>query len=95
MLSPLTLRERGLPTEVSEISANTSMKGGLDVTTRPLDDGLCCLTEDAAVQLHRGRCSLFEGSQLLRNGRHLTVVHVKMSALHVATSHFYDDSYCT
>ena len=30
------------------------LEGGLDVRVRRLDDGLCCLTEDAAVQLHRG-----------------------------------------
>ena len=44
------------------------------------------------VQLHRRRCSFFVEATLLRNGRHLIVVQVKMSALHVATSHFYDDS---
>ena len=56
-----TLRERGLPANVSKITAKTLMEGGLDVRARRLDDDLYCLTE--------------------------------MSAHHVATSHFYHDSY--
>ena len=32
---------------------------------------------------------------LLRNGIHPNVFRVKTSAFHVATSHFYHDSYCT
>ena len=72
---------------------HTRAAPGLDVGALRHDDSLCCLTGDAAVQLHRGRCSFFEGSPLLRNGKHLTVVRVKVSALHVATSHFYHDSY--
>ena len=59
MLFPPTLIELGMPAEVSEIPAKTSFGSGLDVRARRLDDGLCCLTEDAAVQLHRGRCSFF------------------------------------
>ena len=56
---------------------------------RRLDDGLCCLTEDAAFQLHRRRCSFItSGSPLKQNGRHPTVIQDKMSALHMATSHF-------
>ena len=89
------LRERGLPTDVSEILAKPSMEGGLDVRARRLDDGLYCLTEDAAAQLQQRKCSFFAGSPLLRNGRHLTVIRVKMSALHVATSYFYHDNCCT
>ena len=62
------------------------------VRARRLDDGLCCLTEDAAVQLHRIRCSFItSGSPLQRNDRHPSVIRIKMSALHVATSHFYYD----
>ena len=61
MPSPPTLREGGLPAEVSEIPAKTSMEGSLDLTARRLDDGLCCLTEDAAVQLHRRRYSFLVG----------------------------------
>ena len=57
------------------------------------DDGLCCLTEDAAIQPHRGRCRFIAGSSLLCNSRHLTEIQIKMSAFHVTTSHFYHDSY--
>ena len=49
-----TLREWGLPAEVSEFHAKTPMEGGLGVRARRLDNGLRCLTEDAAVQPHRG-----------------------------------------
>ena len=59
-----TLREWGVPAEVGEIPAKTSMEGGLDVGTRRLDDGLYCLTEDGAIQLHRGKCSFFAGLPL-------------------------------
>ena len=52
------------------------LEGGLDVRARRLDDDLCCLTEDAAVQQHRGTCSFFAGSPLLCNGRHPTVIQV-------------------
>ena len=38
------------------------MEGSLDARARRLENGLCCLTEDAAVQLHWGRCSFFAGS---------------------------------
>ena len=89
-----TLRECGLPAEVIEIPAKASMEGGLDVRARGLNDSLCCLTKDAAVQLHR-KCSITSGSPLFRNGRHPIVIQGKMSALHVATSHFYHDSYLT
>ena len=38
------------------------MEGGLDVRARHvLDDGLHCMTEDAAVHLRRGRYSFFAG----------------------------------
>ena len=60
MSSPPTLKERSLP-NVSEIAAKTAIAGGLDVRARRLDNGLCCLTKDAAVQLHRGTCSFFAG----------------------------------
>ena len=70
------------------------LEGGPDVRAWRLDDGLCCFTEDAAVQLHRKRRSFItSGSPLLCNGRHLTVVQDKMSAHYVATSHFYHDNY--
>ena len=37
--------------------------------------------------------AITSGSSMLRNGRHLTVIRVKVSALHVAISHFYRNSY--
>ena len=55
---PRKLREQGLPAEVSGFPAKTSRKGDFEVSARQLDDGLCCLTENVAVQLHRRRCSL-------------------------------------
>ena len=64
MPSPPTLRGRGLTGEVSEIPAKTSMESGLDDRARRLDDGLCCLTEDAAVHLYRRRCGFFTGIPL-------------------------------
>ena len=47
-----------------------------------LEEGNCVATSATSstnhkqkdVQLHRGRCSFFVGSPLLRNGRHLTIV---------------------
>ena len=95
MPSPSTLGEWGLRAEVREIPAKTSLEGGLDVRARRLDDGLCCLTEDAIVELNRVRCSFFSGSPLLRNGRLPTVIPVKMSAFHVETGHFYHNNYWT
>ena len=74
MPSPPTLRECGLPAEVSEIPAKTSMVNSLDVGARRLDNGLGCLTEDAAVQLHRGDVASLSGSPLLHNSRHLTAI---------------------
>ena len=70
------------------------MEGVLEVGVWRFDDGLCCLTEDAAVRLHRRRCSFItSGLPLLHNGKHPTVVQVKMSALHVVPSHFHHVSY--
>ena len=49
------------------------MEGGLDIRAWCLDDGLCCLTDDTAIQLHqedvalshRGHhCSATAGIQL-------------------------------
>ena len=48
-LSTPTLREGGLAAEVSEIPAKTF----IGMRARRLDAGLCCLAEDAAVQLYR------------------------------------------
>ena len=44
---------------------------------------MACLTEDAAIQLHRGKCSFFVESPLLHNGRNFTAIQVKMIALRV------------
>ena len=57
MSSLPTLKELGMPAEISKIPAETF----LDVRARRLDDGLCCLTEDAALQLHQRKCNFFVG----------------------------------
>ena len=66
MPSPPKLRESEVcrPKSV-RFPPRLQLEGGLDVRARRLDDGLCCLTEDAAVQLHRRRCSFItSGSPL-------------------------------
>ena len=63
-------------------------EGGLDVRSRRFDNGLYCLTEDAAVQLHRRISSFFVAVTIVAKRQHPTVIQVEMSALQVATSLF-------
>ena len=56
--------------------------------SRPTVNGL----QENSVQV-RAQFMAMAAKVLLRNGKHLTVFRVKISALRVATSHFYYDNY--